>query len=82
MLGSAMMKVADSGRFAERRALISHYVTELLRSESRRNAPIPMSDFAIRAMVDHAVRIVDAIENAARSDTPSGEQDPSGGAIE
>lgn len=66
MLGSAMMKVAESGRFAERRALISHFVTEFIRSESKRGSN-PLRDRAETiAMITLAKMAVDDIEEAAR----------------
>lgn len=65
MLGSAMMKVAESGRFAERRELISHFVTEFIRSESQRGSN-PLRNIAeIEATVLMARIAVDRIEEAA-----------------
>ena len=66
MLGSAMLKVAESGRFAERRSMIMHFATVLLECEARRGLQAPSSDLGIENLVAHAAKIVDAIEEEAR----------------
>lgn len=66
MLGAAMMRVAESGRFAERRQLISHFTTVLLECEARRGFKPPFSDEAVKRLAAHAAKIVDAIESEAR----------------
>lgn len=66
MLGSAMLKVAESGRFAERRSMIMHFATVLLECEARRGFKPPFSDEAIKGLAAHAAKIVDAIEQEAR----------------
>jgi hypothetical protein len=66
MLGQAMMRVAESGRFAEKREMIAHFTTVLMQSEAARGMKPPMSADGIRAMVLHASLIVEAIEEEAR----------------
>ena len=65
MLGSTMMKVAESGRFAERRAMIQHFTTVLIRSEDARRCRPPVTEEGCRALVEHAALIVDMIEEVA-----------------
>jgi len=65
MLGSAMMKVAESGRFAERRGLIVHFTTELIRSAAQRGIGPPFTDEARRDLVSQADKLVRIIEEVA-----------------
>jgi len=67
MLGSAMMKVAESGRFAERREMIRYFTAVLIRSEDARRCRPPTSEEGCRALVKHAALLVDCIEEEARN---------------
>jgi len=66
MLGAAMMRVSESGRFAEKREMIAHFTTVLIQSEAARGIKPPVTADGINAMVRHAAMIVESIENEAR----------------
>jgi hypothetical protein len=66
MLGEAMMRVAESGRFAERREMIAHFTTILIQSEAARGVKPPYTADGINAMVRHAAMIVESIEVEAK----------------
>lgn len=66
MLGAAMMRVAESGRFAEKREMIAHFTTVLIQSEATRGIKPPVTAEGINAMVRHAAMIVESIEKEAR----------------
>ena len=65
MLGSAMMKVAESGRFVERRQMLVHFTTELIRSAATRGIGPPFTDEARRDLVSQADKLVRMIEEVA-----------------
>jgi len=65
MFGSAMMKVAESGRFAERREMIQYFTVVLIQSEVASGRRLPESEKGVRALVKHAAVFVDCIEEEA-----------------